>query len=78
MADQPSCRNCRFFRPHEGAALIIGKAPGLCAYAPPPIVARLYSMLAAEPNTQIDYEDVFEDLPEALRHGACGCHKPKT
>lgn len=78
MSTQASCRNCRFFRPHAGSALIIGKAPGLCAWQAPPALARLYSMLAAEPAARIDYEDVFEEMPDALRNGACGAHQPKT
>lgn len=63
------CANCDYFRANP--TIIVGQAAGKCAMPPPPIVAQLYAMLQQEPMTQINYDAVFNDLPDALRRGAC-------
>jgi hypothetical protein len=64
--ETPTCKTCRFHRRDE----IIGQ-PGQCAWAPPPALARLYAMLAAEPGTRIDYAQIFGEMPDALARGVC-------
>lgn len=71
MNEKPRCSTCRFYVP----TIIVGK--GHCKWAPPPALARLYSMLAAEPDTRVDYEGIFEQLPEALKRGACSAYTPR-
>lgn len=69
----PNCKNCALHRPMP----IIGH-PGRCAWGPPPALQRLYAALAAEPGTQIAYDKMFGDTPDALPKGACGAHKRKV
>lgn len=68
---KPRCSTCVFYR-WQAPALI---GDGKCAWVPPPALARLYHMLAAEPATRIDYDDIFSDMPNALKHGACSLHE---
>lgn len=69
-----TCATCRFHRPPAVINLV---DPGVCAWPPPPALARLYAMLAQEPEIRIDYANVFEELPSALKSGACGGYEAK-
>lgn len=73
LNERPRCSTCYFYR-WQAPALI---GDGKCAWVPPPKLAQLYHMLAAEPATQIDYDDIFVEMPNALKRGACSVWQPR-
>lgn len=73
LNEKPRCATCHFY--HWKAPMMIGG--GQCKWAPPPALVRLYAMLQQEPATRIDYGSAFEELPDAMKKGACSAYKPK-